>query len=283
MLGADVVKVEPPSGDPFRAIGPLFCGWNQGKRSVVMDLQTDAGRSLVADLAGRADVVIENFRPGVAQRLGVDAARLRTINPDVILLSSPGYGADPDMAAAPAFDPLLQPLGGMMAAQGGDDEPVFLTVAVHDVMTPLLGAFGTVAALYDRLRTGRPQHVHTSLAQSTGALQAAELTWFEGAPAPSVGGFDYAGPDPGGGHGVRLGEDGWEYVHGDAVVAVATKGLSAEPIAAENGLVEVQHHPGYGQLGGFGQLVGGAGPAPGSAPGLDEHGEAIRAELRGDG
>ena len=281
MLGAEVVKVEPPSGDPFRAIGPLFCGWNQGKQSVVIDLQTAEGRDLVAGLVTDADVIIENFRPGVAERLGVDAGRLRSINSDVVLLSSPGYGADAEMASVPAFDPLLQSLGGMMAAQGGDDEPVFLTVAVHDVMTPLLGAFGSVAALYDRLRTGRSQHVHTSLAQSTAALQAAELTRYDGAPEPPVGGFDYPGPDPGGRRGVRLGESGWEYVDGDHVVPVATRGLSAEAIAVENGLVSVQDHPGYGRHGGFGQLVVGAGPPPGPSPALDEHGEEIRARLQG--
>ena len=112
-------------------------------------------------------------------------------------LSSSGYGDDESMAPVPAFDPLLQALGGIMAAQGGDDEPVFLTVAIHDVVTPLISAFGLVAGLYHRERTGRPQRVRTSLAQTAMAVQAAEHTRYAGAPPPLRGGFDYPGPGDG--------------------------------------------------------------------------------------
>ena len=274
MLGADVLKVEPPTGDPFRTIGPLFCSWNQGKRSIAIDLQSDDGQRLMHRLVERADVVVENFRPGVAERLGASPSVLRAANPDVVLLSSPGYGVDASMADEPAFDPLLQALGGIMASQGGETEPVFLTVAIHDVVTPLLGAFGIVSSLYDRLRTGHTHHVHTSLAHTTVAVQAAELTRYVGAPPPPVGGFDH------GDDGRRLVDGGWQWTDGRHTIAVSQRGLTAEPIAVENGLVVDEVHADWGALTVFGQLIGGAGPPPSRCPGLDEHGADIRAELK---
>jgi crotonobetainyl-CoA:carnitine CoA-transferase CaiB-like acyl-CoA transferase len=276
MLGADAVKVEPPGGDPFRTIGPLFFGWNQGKRSIVLDLAGRDDQQVLHGLVRGADIVIENFRPGVADRLGADLVTLARINPDLVVLSSPGYGDDESMAHLPAFDPLLQALGGVMAAQGDDDEPVFLTAAVHDVMTPLLAAFGIVSALLHRERTGEAQRVRTALARTTVALQAAELTRYQGSPSPAVGGFDFAGPDDG--HTCRPADEGWEYVDGPHSVAVSTRSLVAEPIALENGLVTTQDMPGVGQLRSFGQLVGGAGPHPARAPLLDEHGAQLRLE-----
>ena len=285
MLGADAVKVEPPAGDPFRAIGPLFWGWNQGKRSIALDLQDSDDQEVLHGLIRRADVVIENFRPGVADRLGADLETLRRLNPDLIVLSSPGFGDDDSMAPLPAFDPLVQALGGIMAAQGGDDEPVFLSAAVHDVMTPVIASFGIVTALLHRERTGQPQRVRTALTRSTVALQAAELTRYEGAPPPARGGFDHQGPDEA--HTCRSTAAGWEYVDGEHAVAVSTKSLVAEPIAVDNGLVTTQDVPGVGTLQCFGQLVVGAGPAPVRAPLLDEHGEELRLEaadpVGGDG
>jgi crotonobetainyl-CoA:carnitine CoA-transferase CaiB-like acyl-CoA transferase len=226
-------------------------------------------------LVERADVVVENFRPGVADRLGASPTVLRAVNPDVVLLSSPGYGADGSMADEAAFDPLLQALGGIMASQGGEAEPVFLTVAIHDVVTPLIGAFGLVSALYDRQRTGETHHVHTSLAQTTVAVQAAEFTRYAGAPPPPLGGFDH------GDEGRQAGDGGWQWTDGPHTIAVSQQGLAAEPIAVENGLVVDEVHPDWGPLTVFGQLIGGAGPAPARCPGFDEHGAAIRAELDG--
>ncbi|MPY95501.1 MAG: hypothetical protein GEV08_21315, partial [Acidimicrobiia bacterium] len=101
MLGASVVKVEPPTGDPFRAFGPPFACWNHGKRSIVADLTTAAGRELLHRLALRADAAVENARPGVAERLASDADTLRGLNPSLVYLSSTGYGDDAGMAPAP--------------------------------------------------------------------------------------------------------------------------------------------------------------------------------------
>ena len=106
-LGADVIKVESPYGDPFRShLG--FPDFNQGKRSVCVDLKKDEGRQAFYKMVAHADVVVENFRPSVTKRLGVDYDTLSKINPRLVYLSSPGFGAYAAMANRPAFDPLLQ-------------------------------------------------------------------------------------------------------------------------------------------------------------------------------
>ena len=280
MLGAEVIKVEPPGGDPFRAIGAPFESWNQGKRSVVLDLTTDEGRRQLKQLVTTVDVVIENFRPGVAKRLGADLETLRSVNPDLVFLSSPGYGLDESMADRPAFDPLVQALGGLMAAQGGDDEPVFLSVPIHDVVTPLLGALGLVTGLWQRDRTGQGQRVRTSLAQSTMVVQAAEFTRFAGRPPTRVGGFDYPGTDE---CSWRDSDDGPIWYDGALEVPVCRTGLTGSPLAEDNGLLAETDHAELGPVVVFGQLVGGAGPAPGPAPALDADGGTIRDELAAAG
>ncbi len=305
MLGADVIKVEAPTGDPFRAIGPLFLSWNQGKRSITIDLTTDDGRAELHRLVADADAVIENFRPGVSQRLGCDQATLAAVNPDLVFLSSPGYGLDESMAAKAAFDPLAQALGGFMAAQGGvtssgdGNEPVFLSVPVHDVTTPLIGAFGVTLGWWERGKpetdpatgaergsgprrgrgTGRGQHVRTSLIQSTMAAQAAEFTSFDGRQRPTLGGFDHPGTD----------DDTWSETDGGGFVwtsaghevEVEVYGLTNSELAAANGLVVHQDSTAFGPMTVFGQLVGGAGPPPAPAPDLGQHSDEIRTELDG--
>ncbi|MEM7337571.1 MAG: CoA transferase [Actinomycetota bacterium] len=274
MLGADVIKIEPPTGDAFRGIGMPFLSWNQGKRSIALDLNSDEGRATFHRLAATADVVIENFRPGVAERLGADRATLHAINPSLITVSAPGYGHDASMAARPAFDPLVQALGGLMAAQGGTgSEPVFLSVPIHDLMTPLLGAFGVALAAHDRLATGTVHHVDTSLVASTMAAQAAEFTRFAGRPAPEEGGFDHAGPDPEHSWFERDGALFWR--DGDQEVRIARHGITGTEIASANGLVVEASFADHGPLTTVGQLVGGAGPPPAPAPSLDEHGAEI--------
>jgi crotonobetainyl-CoA:carnitine CoA-transferase CaiB-like acyl-CoA transferase len=288
MLGADVIKVEPPTGDPFRAIGPMFNSWNQAKRSIVLDLQTEQGRADLHRLVATADAVVENFRPGVSERLGCDRATLQAVNPDLVFLSSPGYGIDETMARRAAFDPLVQALGGFMAAQGGVDgpdstaEPVFLSVPIHDVMTPLIGAFGVVTGWWQRGRPaeeggGGAVHVLTSLAQSTMAAQAAEYTRYAGAEPSPLGGFDHPGVD---GNTWTVAEDGsfwWE--DGANAVPVEVYGLTHSELARANDLAVEHDSVEFGPLTVFGQLVGGAGPHPAPSPELGADGPEIRAEL----
>jgi len=199
MLGAAVLKVEPPMGDPFRVLALGFQGWNLGKRSIAVNLQHERGVAIFNQLLERADVVVENYRPGVAARLGVDADRLRALRPGLVYASSSGFGDAERHRDRPAFDPLLQALSGAMQAQGGDGEPVYVTIALHDVMTPLLTAFGVCTALYLRERDAerRGREVRTSLAAAALAVQAGEFVHYVGAPAPATGGRDYAGPSAG--------------------------------------------------------------------------------------
>jgi len=279
MLGADVIKVEPPGGDPFRAIGPMFVSWNQGKRSIELDLTSQEGRDVLHRLVADADVLIENFRPGVADRLGADEQTLRSLNPRLIVLSSPGYGTDEAMADKPAFDPLVQALGGLMASQGGIDtdtgvEPVFLSVPVHDLFTPIVSTVGVLAALRLRHQTGEGQRVDTSLAHSTMVAQAAEYTRFEGRQAPRSGGFDFPGFDD---------EHSWSessegalvWHHGDRNVEVCTVGLTGAQLGELGGLVFEADHQEHGPMVMIGQLITGAGPHPPPAPLLNEHEEQI--------
>ena len=190
-LGADVIKVEPPAGDPFRAVGFIY---NRGMRSIAIDLQAQAGQAVFRDLVRSADVVIDNYRPGVLQRLGIDYDALRAVNPRIISLSITGFGEGGPLAAQPGFDPILQGMSGMMTAQGGDSEPVFLTVAVNDVTAGAMSVLGTGLALYRRAVGQDGQRVWTSLDRLSAFMQSGELTRFDGRPAPRAGGADFRGP-----------------------------------------------------------------------------------------
>lgn len=196
MLGADVIKVEPLQGEPFRVSGLGFLGWNQGKRAIALDLRTEAGREVVHRLARTSDVVLEGFRPGVAGRLGVDYETLRALNPRMVYVTQPGFGDDETMKDAPVFDPLVQSLTGAIDAQGGDGEPVRFTVSITDTMQGLIAAFAACAGLAMRERTGEGQQVRTALMRTGMAYQAAEFTRYRGAVHPR-GGRDFAGPSAG--------------------------------------------------------------------------------------
>jgi crotonobetainyl-CoA:carnitine CoA-transferase CaiB-like acyl-CoA transferase len=192
-FGADVMKVEPFDGDPFRAYGLGFVGHNQGKRSLAIDLKSEEGRTVFLDLVRGADVVLDNFRTGVRERLGIDYAALAKVNPRIISCSVTGYGPAGPLSDDPGFDPLLQARSGMMAAQGGSDEPVFHQIAVNDSASALMAAFGIIAALYARERTGRGQEVLTCLANQTIICQSGEVTWYEGRPPSPTGAIDCVG------------------------------------------------------------------------------------------
>lgn len=238
-FGADVIKVESLDGDAFRTFGFGFLGWNRGKRGLAVDLRTDAGRAVVHDLVRTADVVVENFRPGVAAKLGVDYDRLHAINPRIVYSTITAFGSDGPLSHLPGFDPLLQARSGAMAAQGGTADghpPVFLTVAVCDYTAALLSVFGICAALVFRERTGHGQHVESSLVQSAMAGQAGEFIFGPNVPPPPAGGPELNGVHPG----LRLykAADGWLMVAATtaaqiAALARATGIALAESVTAE--------------------------------------------------
>ena len=172
-LGADVVKVERPGhGDETRTWGPPFAGGeaayflsvNRNKRSVAIDLKDPEGRALALDLCARADVVIENFRPGGAERLGLDAATVRTMNLGVVYCSITGFGPDDPRAG---YDFIIQAESGLMAVTGEPDgKPTKVGVALLDVLTGLHAATAILAGLRRRDATGDGEHVELSLIDS---------------------------------------------------------------------------------------------------------------------
>src|SRR5947208_7686506 len=169
-LGAHVVKVESLEGDSFREL-PGFYGWNRGKRSIALNLKTAEGREVVERLARASDVLMENWRPGVADRLGVGHERLSALNPRLIYCSVTAFGSTGPYADRPGFDPLLQAMSGMMALQGFGGPPQYLRIAVTDYYTASLAAQAMLTGLFVRERTGRGQRVETSLLHGALSLQ----------------------------------------------------------------------------------------------------------------
>ena len=193
-FGADVIKIESAEGDPFRPFGPGFTNHNRGKRGLGLNLKDPEGRAAFLDLARGADVVVDNYRLGVRRRLGIEYEVLRALNPRIISASINAYGSIGAEAHLPGFDPLLQARSGMMRAQGGPgEEPVFHSVAINDVATAAVAAFGVIAALNAREATGLGQNVETCLAAQSALFQSAALTSWPGAPTPPVGERDCVG------------------------------------------------------------------------------------------
>ena len=193
-LGADVIKIESLEGDAFRHFGFGFLGWNQGKRGLALDLQSEAGREIVRDLAMKADIVVENLRPGRMRRFGLDYATLAALNPRVIYMSVTGFGNRGPEHDQPAFDPLLQARSGVMAAQGGHrGHPVYLTCAICDYGAAMLSALGCVLALRARQTTGRGQMCEASLLQAALAFQAGEFIFYDRRPDMENGDAEYRG------------------------------------------------------------------------------------------
>lgn len=178
-LGADVVKVEPPTGDPCRYSGapfrePGFSGFlsqfNRNKRSIVLDLAQETGRTVAGRLAERADVLVENFRPGVAERLGIGWESLSARNPRLVYVSINGFGPDGPYAALPAYDHVIQALGGMMPTQGGDGMPRLVLSSVADKSSGLTALSGILAALLARERDGQGQYVQVPMLDAFAAF-----------------------------------------------------------------------------------------------------------------
>ena len=192
-LGADVIKVEPMDGDPFRSDGGGFLAYNRGKRGLGLNLKEPAALELFHDMVRKADVVLDNYRYGVRKRLGIDYAALKAINPRIVSCSINAYGDIGDRVSLPGFDPLLQAEGGMMAAQGGADEPVLHTIPVNDVATAAMVCFGIITALNVREQTGEGQEVLSSLMAQSLTFQMGEVVDYAARPANDVGSEDCLG------------------------------------------------------------------------------------------
>ncbi|PKW27344.1 CaiB/BaiF CoA transferase family protein [Phycicoccus duodecadis] len=188
-LGARVVKVESPSGDDTRGWGPPFVGpdddpvstyylsCNRNKESIVLDLKSDDGRDVLTRLVRRADVLVENFRPGVLDRLGFDVDHLHDLNPGLVVLSISGFGHDGPEGGRAGYDQIAQGEAGLMSVTGPDaDTPQRVGVPIGDLLAGLHGAFGVAAALREREVTGRGRVVRTSLLASVVGVHAFQGT-----------------------------------------------------------------------------------------------------------
>ncbi|GAB2621594.1 CaiB/BaiF CoA transferase family protein [Pseudactinotalea suaedae] len=192
-LGADVVKVEPPGGgDQTRHSwgrsgkgddGPAFFALNRNKRSVVLDLRDEQDRQHLLDLVAEADVVVENYRPGVTERLGIDYESLRAVAPSIIYASITGFGSYGPYSQRAGYDLIAQGLAGVMSVTGSPGgPPVKAGVPVADLGSGLFCVYGILSAYIHKLRTGEGQRIETSLYDSALALSVWEATeyWASG-------------------------------------------------------------------------------------------------------
>ena len=183
-LGADVIKVEPPGGDSARLSGapfrePGFSGFlaqfNRNKRSIVLDLKAPEGQAVARRLAARADVLVENFRPGVADRLGLAFEVLRADNPGLVYVSINGFGSDGPDVGLPAYDHVIQGLTGLMPVQGGEGTPRLVQGGVADKATALTALSAVLAALLARERRGgRGQRIEVPMMDAYAAFALPE-------------------------------------------------------------------------------------------------------------
>ena len=201
-LGADVIKVEPRYGDAARATGTTaflkensrrFITLNRNKKGITVDIRTPEGREIIHKLASRADVMVSNFRPGAAERYTLDYDTLSRINPRLVYAAVSAYGTRGPHAGRGAYDRVLQGMAGVMYRHMPDGTPLTAGLYAADTSTPMLLAYGVMAALWAREKTGVGQKVEASLLHTWLALQLTELTQAEDDPAPGAervdGGF----------------------------------------------------------------------------------------------
>ena len=176
-LGADVVKVEnPEGGDPFRSYGrgnlysAQYCSYNRNKRSIALALRTDAGRTALDRLVARSDVLIDNFRHGVLDRLGYGEARLRELNPSLVHCSITGFGTEGPYSPRPCFDSIAMGLSGMYSQFLDPEDPRLTGPTIADNVTGHTAVYGILGALFERARTGVARRVEVNMIEATMAF-----------------------------------------------------------------------------------------------------------------
>ena len=214
-LGADVLKIESPQGDSMRGAPPFVEGesapfmlWNRNKRGARLDLKDDADLATFWDLVDGADVVLENFRPGVMKRLGIGWEALSARNPRLVLGSISGFGQTGPYAARGGFDLIIQAMSGLMSVTGPKDGPPYrIPLAISDVGAGLYLTIGILAALQARQKTGLGQWVETSLLEATVSLGVYEAAnYFANGKRPEKLGQAHRGSAP---YQVFQTSDGW--------------------------------------------------------------------------
>jgi formyl-CoA transferase len=213
-LGAEVIKIESPSGDTLRQYpstldgeSRAFLGTNRSKLGLVLDLKQPRGQEVLLRLVEKADVLAHNFRPSVPPRLGIDYERMRKINSRLIYCALTGYGDSGPMAEKAGYDQVLQCMTGICDQQGAPGEPQIVYGSVVDYYAASLLAFGVTAALFERERTGEGQYVGISLLQAALAMQSGRFVWSAGE------GRDVSRDLRSGGvTGIHPAKDGWIYI-----------------------------------------------------------------------
>lgn len=170
-LGAEIIKIEPPGGDEYRHVGPfkngesaLFTLVNRNKKSAVADLKNAEHRARVLDIVGEADVFVENFKPGVAERLGIDYESVQAINPDIVYASISGFGQTGENSQLPAYDLVVQAMSGLMSITGDEQgEPTKVGESIADLVAGLYASWAILAALFDRQKTGQGVHLDIAM------------------------------------------------------------------------------------------------------------------------
>jgi len=241
-LGADVIKIEPPKGaferhwagfDSFiEGVSVFFMLGNRNQRSLSIDLRTDAAKEIVLRMVREADVLIENYRPGVMKRLGFDYETLKAVNPRLIYCSCTGYGSDGPYLERPGQDLLLQCMSGIAMLSGEDGAPPTpVGSAIVDQHAAMLAAFGVVAAMYEREKTGKGKLIESNLLNAALDLQIEPLTYYLNKgplwqrSSPGMGSRFHPAP-----YGVYRTSDGWiaiSLTSADKLV----KAFGAEPFA----------------------------------------------------
>jgi crotonobetainyl-CoA:carnitine CoA-transferase CaiB-like acyl-CoA transferase len=241
-LGADVIKIEPPKGaferhwagfDSFiEGVSVFFMLGNRNQRSLSIDLRTDAAKEIVLRMVREADVLIENYRPGVMKRLGFDYETLKAVNPRLIYCSCTGYGSEGPYLERPGQDLLLQCMSGLAMLSGEDGAPPTpVGSAIVDQHAAMLAAFGVVAAMYEREKTGKGKLIESNLLNAALDLQIEPLTYYLNKgplwqrSSPGMGSRFHPAP-----YGVYRTSDGWiaiSLTSADKLV----KAFGAEPFA----------------------------------------------------
>ncbi len=188
-LGAEIIKIEKPgTGDDSRAFGPhlhgesaYFMSINRGKKSLTLDLKAEKGREIFLKLVKDADVVVENFKPGVMKKLGLDYAALKKINPKLIYCASSGFGQTGPYSSRPAYDLIIQGMGGLMSITGPDaSQPTKVGSSIADIFAGVFSAIGILSALYNRTHTGKGQMVDVAMLDCMVAILENAIARFTG-------------------------------------------------------------------------------------------------------